>query len=78
MRQWRSAGKALAAVKRAELIALTDDDVRRAISWLFADTVGQYKNPKLGLSSGLVEQQRYFKKLHSKAYLDERVVPSRI
>ncbi len=64
MRQWRSAAKALAAVKHAELISLTDDDVRRAISWLLADTQAAYKDPRHQRYSGLVIQQRYFKKLH--------------
>ena len=65
MRQWRSAALALAKVKRAELAAMTDDDVRRAMSWLLADTVSQYKNPRDRRYSGLIVQQRYFKKLRT-------------
>jgi hypothetical protein len=64
MQQWRNSARALAAVKRAELVALTDDDVRRAISWLLADTQSVYKDPQRQRFSGLVIQQRYFKKLH--------------
>lgn len=66
MRQWKSAAIALRKVKRSELVALTDDDVRKAVSWLLADTVTQYKNPRYETYSGLIEQQRYFKKLRTK------------
>jgi len=60
--QWRSAAKALAIVKRREIAALTDDDTRRSVAWLLADTVAHYKNPKSRVYSGLVDQQRYFKR----------------
>lgn len=66
MRQWKSAAIALEKVKRIELATMTDDDVRKAVSWLLADTITQYKNPRYETYSGLIEQQRYFKKLHRK------------
>ena len=66
MRQWKSAALALQQVKRRELAAMTDDDVRKAISWLLADTTTQYKNPRYQTYSGLIDQQRYFKKMYRK------------
>ena len=62
---WESAGKALEALRRGELAAMTDDDVRRAIADLFTDA------PMPGLpartTSGLVEQQRLFSRLRKPA-----------
>lgn len=66
MAQWRSAAVELAKVKRAELEAMTDDDVRKAVAWILEDTPNQYKNPKSEGYSGLIEQQRLFQKLRTK------------
>jgi hypothetical protein len=59
---WAEAGKALEAMKRAELEAMTDDDVRDHVRALFT---GWYPPvPPTGEESGLVEQQRWFARLH--------------
>jgi hypothetical protein len=62
---WAEAGKALAAMKRAELEAMTDDDVRDHVRALFT---GWYP-PQFSdcADSGLVAQQRWFAKAHRRA-----------
>jgi len=62
---WESAGKALDALRRRELAAMTDDDVRRVIADLFTDA----PMPDLPerITSGLVEQQRLFALLRKPA-----------
>lgn len=54
----------LEAIKRRELEALTDDDVRKIIARLLATPVPPQLPPRTG--SGLVEQQRRFAKLRER------------
>lgn len=62
---WERAGRALAALRRRELQAMTDDDVRRAISELFGGAMLPSLPPRT--TSGLVEQQRLFARLRKPA-----------
>lgn len=62
---WESAGRALEALRRRELQAMSDDDVRRAIADLFVGIVGPDLPPR-GIC-GLVEQQRLFARLRQPA-----------
>jgi len=62
---WESAGRALEALRRRELQAMTDDDVRRAIADLFSGAVPAELPPRT--NSGLVEQQRLFASLRRPA-----------
>lgn len=62
---WESAGRALEALRRRELQAMSDDDVRRAIADLFVDTV--QSDLPARMTSGLVEQQRLFASLRQPA-----------
>lgn len=55
---WERAGRALSALRRLELQAMTDDDVRRAVADLFSDPLSPDLPPRT--TSGLVEQQRLF------------------
>jgi len=59
------AGSALARVHRRELEAMTDDDVRHAVSDLFSGGVPADLPPRT--TSGLIEPQRLFKLLHRRA-----------
>jgi len=61
---WTSAGNALDALRRRELAAMTDDDVRRAIADLFTDAPMSDLPPRT--TSGLVEQQRLFARLRER------------
>lgn len=58
---WERAGRELARIRREELVRMTDDDVRRAISDLFSGV--STTDPVPSTTSGLVEQQRLFAKL---------------
>jgi len=61
---WRLAGPELEAIRRRELKALTDADVRQYVHDLFT---GPYPfDIPAREGSGLVEQQRWFAKLHRK------------
>ena len=62
---WTSAGKALEALRRRELQAMTDDDTRRAIADIFSGTMPADLPPRT--TSGLVEQQRLFASLRPRA-----------
>ena len=62
---WASAGDVLDALRRSELAAMTDDDVRRAIAGLFTDSHMPDLPPRT--TSGLVEQQRLFSRLRKPA-----------
>ncbi len=62
---WESAGRALEALRRRELEAMTDDDVRRAIADLFSGASLADLPPRT--TSGLVEQQRLFASLRQPA-----------
>ena len=62
---WASAGPALDALRRRELQAMTDDDVRRAIADIFSGTL--LADLPQRTTSGLVEQQRLFASLRRRA-----------
>lgn len=62
---WERAGRELAQVRRQELEAMTDDDVRRAIADLFSGAIAADLPPRT--TSGLVEQQRLFGQLRRRA-----------
>jgi hypothetical protein len=62
---WESAGKALEALRRRELRAMTDDDTRRAIADIFSSAMPADVPPRT--TSGLVEQQRLFESLRRRA-----------
>lgn len=62
---WDRAGKEMGAIRRRELEAMTDDDVRRHVEALFSGNYPRDLPPRL--ESGLVEQQVWFAKLHAKA-----------
>jgi hypothetical protein len=59
---WAVAGKELEAIKRRELEAMTDNDVREHVHALFTGWYPPDEPPNT--ESGLVEQQRWFAKLH--------------
>lgn len=60
---WKTAGAALEARRRAELRALTDEEVRRAVADLFSLPQPADLSPRPGC--GLVEQQRLFARLRT-------------
>lgn len=64
MRAWRSAGAALERVRREELRAL---DGRKALALLTGPADYRKEPRKPRLSSGLVEQQRWFMKARGNA-----------
>jgi hypothetical protein len=55
----------LQALRRRELAAMTDEDVRRAMMPLFSDPIPDDLPPRT--ASGLIEQQRLFALLRSRA-----------
>ncbi len=62
---WERAGRELSALRRRELQAMTDDDVRRAVAELFSSPLPPDLPPRA--TSGLVEQQRLFAVLRRRA-----------
>lgn len=58
---WTQAGPELDAIRRRELEALTDDDIRRIVQNLMS--VPLLPDLPMRLDSGLVEQQRWFARL---------------
>lgn len=64
IRTWAQAGPELEAIRRRELEAMTDADVRSHIRALF--TGGPFSDAAPARESGLVEQQRWFAKAHPK------------
>lgn len=62
---WDRAGRELSAVRRRELQAMTDDDVRRAVADLFSGPLPPDLPPRA--TSGLIEQQRLFAILRPRA-----------
>ena len=58
---WTRAGLELDAIRRRELEALTDDDIRRIVQNLMS--VPLPPDLPIRLDSGLVEQQRWFARL---------------
>jgi hypothetical protein len=59
---WAEAGKELEAIKRRELEAMTDKQAREAALDLLTMPLPADLPPRI--ESGLVEQQRWFSKLH--------------
>lgn len=59
---WKQAGPELEAIRRRELEALTDDDVRQYVEQIHAAPLPTGLPPRT--ESGLVEQQRWFARLH--------------
>jgi hypothetical protein len=57
---WELAGVELDKVRRQELAAMTDDDVRAAIKSVMGLTGQAWRRPEEAQTSGLIEQQRYF------------------
>jgi len=62
---WERAGRELSALRRRELQAMTDDDVRRAVAELFSGPFPPDLPPRA--TSGLIEQQRLFAVLRRRA-----------
>ena len=62
---WERAGRELDALRRRDLQAMTDDDVRRAVADLFSGGAPDDLPPRT--TSGLVEQQRLFAVLRKRA-----------
>lgn len=62
---WESAGRALDALRRRELAAMTDDDTRRAIADIFSNAPPD--DAPVRAVCGLVEQQRLFASLRRRA-----------
>jgi hypothetical protein len=62
---WERAGRELALIRRRELQAMTDEDVRRAVADLFSGAMPADLPPRT--TSGLVEQQRLFSLLRQRA-----------
>jgi len=59
---WNELGPILAAIKRRELEAMTDADVRAHVAALFGGSFSVESSQRS--ESGLVEQQRWFAKAH--------------
>jgi hypothetical protein len=64
VRIWDQAGPELEAIKRRELEAMTDEQAREAAADLLTFPLPADLPPRL--DSGLVEQQYWFSKFHSK------------
>jgi hypothetical protein len=64
VRTWDRAGPELEAIKRRELEAMTDDQAREAAADLLSFPLPADLPPRL--DSGLVEQQYWFSKFHSR------------
>lgn len=59
---WKRAGPELEAIRRRELESMTDDETRRAVEEIHSWPVDCGLPPRTW--SGLVEQQRWFARLH--------------
>ena len=64
VRIWDQAGPELEAIRRRELEAMTDEQAREAAADLLTFPLPADLPPRL--DSGLVEQQYWFSKFHSK------------
>ena len=64
VQNWIELGPILEAIKRRELEAMTDADVRAHVNDLFAGWYPADLSPRL--DSGLAQQQRWFAKAHAK------------
>ena len=62
---WAKTGKELETIRRRELESITEEQVREAALDLLTLPLPADLPPRL--TSGLVEQQRWFSKLHPKA-----------
>lgn len=62
---WERAGREMSALRRRELKAMTDDDVRRVVADLFSGPLPP--DPPVRATSGLIEQQRLFAILRRRA-----------
>lgn len=62
---WERAGRELSALRRCELQAMTDDDVRRVVADLFSGPLPSDLPARA--TCGLVEQQRLFAVLRRRA-----------
>ena len=60
--QWRGATYALAQIQREELARMTDVQALMAMRRVLTPMGSPYRDPALRTMSGLVEQQRLFKK----------------
>ena len=63
VQQWKRTGEELRLIKMAELAAMTDEEAQRATQDLLLMAEGAYFNPKYLTYSGLIEQQRIFRRL---------------
>lgn len=66
MAQWRLAAVELERINRAELARMTDAEALRAANRILAQIDTAYRSPSRRVTSGLVEQQRYFGKLRKR------------
>ncbi len=64
VQNWAGVGKELEAIRRRELETMTDQQAREAALDLLSIPLPADLPPRL--ESGLVEQQRWFSKLHPK------------
>lgn len=64
VQNWDQAGPELKAIRRRELEAMTDDQAREAAADLLTFPLPADLPPRL--DSGLVEQQYWFSKFHSR------------
>jgi hypothetical protein len=64
VQNWVELGPILASIRRRELEAMTDAQVREAALDLLTFPISAELPPRL--ESGLVEQQRWFSRLHPK------------
>ena len=62
---WERAGQALDELRRRELVAMSDDDTRRAIADIFSNAPPD--DAPARAACGLVEQQRLFASLRQRA-----------
>lgn len=60
---WKRAGPELEAIRHAEIRAA---DTQRAVQHLFSEDGELVRRAPIRLTSGLVEQQRWFMKLHER------------
>jgi hypothetical protein len=64
VRTWQTAGPLLAEIERRELEQMTEDDRQRAIEDVLSVVP---LDSKMSITSGLIEQQRWFAKLRQKS-----------
>lgn len=62
MQQWHRAAVELERVRRAELARMTDAEALQATDRILALVGSAYAHPQRWTTSGLVEQQRWFRK----------------